>query len=122
MILKVGFFRALCRLQPNTKAFFEDRFPGDQILWPQLEYVCADMNAYLPHMLKYLLAKLTVAACRNSGVDLLQVWNELLDQFGMDENSAARTVAVKLVQEQKELVLQDFEELRAWFQHIAITV
>jgi hypothetical protein len=112
----------LCRLQPDPKSFFEHFFPGDKVLWPQLEYVCADMNAFLPHMLKYLLAKLTVAACRNSEIDLVQVWNVLLDQFGMEENSAARAVAVKLVEHQKELGLQDFEELRAWFQRIVTTV
>jgi hypothetical protein len=115
---QVGFFRAMSRLQPDVRRFFETRFRGDVLLWPQIEYVLADMNCFLPHLLKYLLAKLTVAASRSPQVCLGSIWCDVLDGMGMARESAARRVAERLATEQETLVLADFEVLRDWFKTI----
>eukprot|EP00602_Paraphysomonas_sp_CaronLab_P005947 CAMPEP_0185035098 /NCGR_PEP_ID=MMETSP1103-20130426/25846_1 /TAXON_ID=36769 /ORGANISM="Paraphysomonas bandaiensis, Strain Caron Lab Isolate" /LENGTH=296 /DNA_ID=CAMNT_0027572023 /DNA_START=308 /DNA_END=1198 /DNA_ORIENTATION=+ len=62
---QVGFFRAILSINAGKpKRFFCGLFPTDEMLWYELEYLISDMNCYLPHLMKYLLAKLLSAAER----------------------------------------------------------
>jgi hypothetical protein len=88
---QVGFFRAMLRLsEGRPKRFFKAMFPADEALWFELEYLISDMydtithaiyhiemfiyylhihrNCYVPHLMKYLLAKLVNAIKRKVAV------------------------------------------------------
>ncbi|CAE7420739.1 unnamed protein product [Symbiodinium microadriaticum] len=62
---QVGFFRAILGIgSGRPKQFFRSLFPEDDYIWFELEYLVSDMNCYVPHLMKYLLAKLINAVKR----------------------------------------------------------
>jgi hypothetical protein len=105
----------MASLQPDTRSFFDALFPNDEILWPQIEYLIADFNSFLPHLFRYLVAKLFIAAKRNNVFDQFEtIWLAVLDGFTM-EDSEARNVALRVATEAHTLLLEDWETLRVWF-------
>jgi hypothetical protein len=88
----------------------------DVVLYDQLEYVFSDMNAYLPHLLKYLAAKLISAANRCQNVCLDDVWLSMLSQFGMAVDKSVMSVGQMVIGEMEKMEAKDWLILREWFQ------
>ena len=73
---QVGFMRSLLSLRNGSpRKYFEFLFPGDTCIWLELEYLISDMNCFLPHLFKYLLAKVSIACNRR----VIQLCSNMLD-------------------------------------------
>jgi len=141
-----GFFTCMLRLcdahdvEAGPREFFIDTCGLDELLWSQLEYAISDMNCFVPHLLEYVLAKITAAVSRQAiessadGTDqqkqkrVQEIWGLLLDRIGMQQGLACRQAAEKmLVTALKQgpevdarvaprLSVDERECLRSWFQ------
>ncbi len=72
------------------------------------------MNCFLPHLLKYLAAKLIAAANRNS-VPQNDVWLDMLSQFGMLVGENVHEKACMVIDRLHELQADDWLLIREWF-------
>ena len=63
---QVGFFLQLSQIYGNgdIRSFFVHRCGYDRLFLKEMEYVISDMNCTLPHMLYYLMAKMSLASHR----------------------------------------------------------
>ena len=141
-----GFFTCMLRLcdandaKASPRDFFLDTCGLDELLWAQIEYAISDMNCFVPHLLEYVLAKITAAVFRQSTETetetessaqqkrVQEIWGLLLDRIGMLQGLACRQAAEKMLvtalkqgpeveaRAAPRLSVDERESLRSWFQ------
>ena len=137
---QVGFFNCLVDMHSSLetknkiKSFFFNELKYDKQLYLELEYVLSDMNCFLPHMLKYIQAKMRHAIARveshkDPEVRFVEDWTLFITRILHynacgDESLLKLKVFNVLVQfvttKEKEIQVEEYELLRAFFTTAAI--
>jgi hypothetical protein len=132
---QVGFFKCMAGLNNgDPRGFFLTTLGLDLLLWQQLEYLISDMNAFLPHLLNYLLAKIVAAVDREVGGGggggcggekeeerIANIWHAFLDAIGMTKapcearEAAEAMLELAVKKRTQHLSAAEGEALRAWF-------
>jgi hypothetical protein len=123
---QVGFFKCMAGLNNgDPRGFFLSTLGLDLLLWQQLEYLISDMNAFLPHLLFYLLAKIVAAVDRQGGGSeggeerKRCIWTSFLDAIGLtacEARQAAQAMLELAVKKRTQhLTADEGEALREWF-------
>lgn len=137
---QVGFFNCLVEMQANSvtknriKLFYLNELKYDKQLYLELEYVLSDMNCFLPHMLKYIQAKMRHAVSRvEVCADVceerfLHDWTlfvqKILHYDALNDKDTAKNQVFHILVEfvsskEKELRAEEYEVLREYFTAIA---
>ncbi len=136
---QVGFFNCLVDMHASSetknkiKLFYLNELKYDKQLYLELEYVLSDMNCFLPHMLKYIQAKMRHAVARvESNKDtegrFVEDWTLFITRIlhynaCNDENTVKNQVLNVLVQfvstKEKDIQVEEYELLRAYFTTVA---
>lgn len=137
---QVGFFNCLVEMQANSvtknriKLFYLNELKYDKQLYLELEYVLSDMNCFLPHMLKYIQAKMRHAVSRvEVCADVceerfLHDWTlfvqNLLHYDALSDKDTAKNQVFHILVEfvsskEKDLRAEEYEVLREYFTAIA---